>query len=230
MSAEHPPPTDPGHHGEPAPPPGPPAPPSAPPSVRRRIGPVAAAVAAGVLLLAGAGVAVAVVLSGGDDERDGDRADPDPTSSQDTTASPDETEPTLGVGETDLEGLLLAAGQAAGVVPGAIVAIEELAPGTTWRVNIEFNVPPTSTEVTVDGSGARVTGEEAVDDPDTLFLTPETVTAVVEAVSEETPGRVVKIESDDDRYLVTLLEGSGSKVELVVDTEFRVTDSDSDDD
>ena len=51
---------------------------------------------------------------------------------------------------------------------------------------------------------------------------------MVEAVTVDVPGRVVRVESDDDRYLVEVLTDSGSKLELVLDTEFRVTGTDTD--
>lgn len=229
MSNENTPPTPPSDHEDtaqltPAPAPAP----AAAPAPRRRTGILVAGVAAAVLLSAGVGAAFALALS--DDDGDDDITGFNTSSSQNDSNGfdgPSDGGATAANDETDLDGMLDAATQALTVAQGAVVAIEERSPGT-WRVDVQGG--GREYEVVVDGSGARVTEEDGDDDGDDLPLTSESVTSLVQAATANTAGRVVQIESDDNRYSVEVRTSSGSTVELDLDQSFQVVGTDRDDD
>lgn len=201
---------------------------AAAPAPRRRTGILVAGVAAAVLLSAGVGAAFALALS--DDDGDDDITGFNTSSSQNDSNGfdgPSDGGATAANDETDLDGMLDAATQALTVAQGAVVAIEERSPGT-WRVDVQGG--GREYEVVVDGSGARVTEEDGDDDGDDLPLTSESVTSLVQAATANTAGRVVQIESDDNRYSVEVRTSSGSTVELDLDQSFRVVGTDTDDD
>ena len=228
MSNENTPPTPPSDREDtaqltPAPAPAP----AAAPAPRRRTGILVAGVAAAVLLSAGVGAAFALALS--DDDGDDDVTGFNTSSGQDDSNGfdgPSNGGATAANDETDLEGMLDAATQALTVAQGAVVAIEERSPGT-WRVDVQGG--GREYEVVVDGSGARVTEEDGDDDGDDLPLTSEAVTSLVQAATASTAGRVVQIESDDNRYSVEVRTSSGSTVELDLDQSFQVVGTDDDD-
>ncbi len=232
MSNENTPPTPPSDHEDTAqltPAPAPEA--TAAPAPRRRTGILVAGVAAAVILSAGVGAAFALALS--DDDDDDDITGFNSSSSQsDSNGSngfdgPSDGGATAANDETDLDGMLDAATQALTVAQGQVVAIEERSPGT-WRVDVQGG--GREYEVVVDGSGARVTEEDDDDDGDDLPLTAESVTSLVQAANANTAGRVVQIESDDNRYSVEVRTSSGSTVELDLDQSFQVVGTDRDDD
>lgn len=231
MSNENTPPTPPSDHDDNAqltPAPAPET--TAAPVPRRRTGLLVAGVAAAVILSAGVGAAFALALS--DDDGDDDVTGFNNSSSQnDSNGSngfdgPSDGGATAANDETDLEGMLDAATQALTVAQGEVVAIEERSPGT-WRVDVQGG--GREYEVVVDGSGARVT-EEDDGDGDDLSLTADSVTSLVQAATANTAGRVVQIESDDNRYSVEVRTSSGSTVELDLDQSFQVVGTDTDDD
>lgn len=234
MSNENTPPTPPSDHEDTAQLTPAPAPePAAAPAPRRRTGILVAGVAAAVILSAGVGAAFALALS--DDDDDDDVTGFNNSSSQNSNGSngsngfdgPSDGGATAANDETDLDGMLDAATQALTVAQGEVVAIEERSPGT-WRVDVQGG--GREYEVSVDGSGARVTEEDDDDDGDDLPLTAESVTSLVQAATANTAGRVVQIESDDNRYSVEVRTSSGSTVELDLDSSFQVVGTDRDDD
>ncbi|GAA1724078.1 PepSY domain-containing protein [Aeromicrobium alkaliterrae] len=208
--------------------PAPAAPPA--PAPRRRTGLVVAGVAAAVILSAGVGAAFALALSDDDDD---DVTGFNTSSNGQTNGGgngfdgPDGGGPTAANDETDLDGMLAAASQAVTVAQGDVVKIEERSPGT-WKVEVQGG--GREYEVVVDGSGARVVEEDDDDDGDDLPLTADSVSAIVEAANANTAGRVVQVESDDNRYKVEIRTSSGSTVGLDLDTSFQVVGSDRDDD
>ncbi|WP_229052628.1 hypothetical protein [Aeromicrobium sp. Leaf350] len=207
-----------------------PAAPAAP-APRRRGGLVIAGVAAAVILSAGVGAAFALALSDDDDD---DLTGFNTSSNGQTNGGngngfdgPSDGGATAASDETDLDGMIDAANQALTVAQGDVVAIEERSPGT-WRVDVQGG--GREYEVVVDGSGARVTEEDDDDDGDDLPLTADSVTALVQAANANTAGRVVQVESDDNRYTVEIRTSSGSTVELDLDQSFQVVGTDRDDD
>ena len=231
MSNENTPPTPPADHESseqltPAPAPAP----AAAPAPRRRTGVLVAGVAAAVILSAGVGAAFALALS--DDDDDDITGFNSSSSQNDSNGSngfdgPRDGGATAAGDETDLDGMLDAATQALTVAQGEVVSIEERSPGT-WRVDVQGG--GREYEVVVDGSGARVTEEDDDDDGDDLPLTADSVTSLVQAANANTAGRVVQIESDDNRYSVEIRTSSGSTVELDLDQSFQVVGTDTDDD
>ncbi|MCK5892549.1 hypothetical protein [Aeromicrobium sp.] len=230
MSNENTPPTPPADHEPteqltPAPAPAP----AAALAPRRRTGLLVAGVAAAVILSAGVGAAFALVVS---DNDDGDITGFTTSGQNDSNGSNGFDGPrgggaTAANDETDLDGMLDAASQALTVAQGDVVKIEERSPGL-WRVDVQGG--GREYEVVVDGSGARVTEEDDDDDGDDLPLTADSVTALVAAATANTAGRVVEIESDDDRYSVEIRTSSGSTVELDLNQSFQVVGTDRDDD
>lgn len=233
MSNENTPPTPPSDHEDTAqltPAPAPAPEPATTPVPRRRTGILVAGVAAAVILSAGVGAAFALALSDDDDDDvTGFNTSSSQNDSNDSNGfdGPNDGGATAANDETDLDGMLDAANQALAVAQGEVIAIEERSPGT-WRVDVQGG--GREFEVVVDGSGARVTEEDDDDDGDDLPLTADSVTAVVQAATASTAGRVVQIESDDNRYSVEVRTSSGSTVELDLDQSFQVVGTDADDD
>jgi len=186
-------------------------------------------VAAAVLLAAGAGAGITLALNDGDD----DDITGFNSSSQSNGSNgngfdgPNDSAPTAADGETDLDGMLDAATQALTVAQGDVVKIEERSPGS-WRVEVQGG--GREYEVLVESSGARVVEEDDDDDGDDLPLTADIVRSLVDAATANTAGRVVQVESDDNRYQVDVRTSTGANVELELDQDFRVVGTDVDDD
>lgn len=191
---------------------------------------LAAGIVAGLLVAGGVGAAIAVGVTGDDDQGDSaasGSATPGPEPTPSATAGDQDTAEDV----SDVDAIVSAIDAARVVADGLPVGVEERSDGT-WRVELE-DASGRETDVVVDESGARVVERDDDDDDDGMDgieLTRDVVQAVVDAATADTPGRVVEIQTDadadDDRFEVDVRTSDGRVVELDLDASYTVTDRD----
>ncbi len=184
-------------------------------------------VATGVLLAAGIGTGVAVVLTSGDDESPSPQrsATPDPEETDEPDRDRgDEPEPVDVDPMADAEALLLATGPALELQVGTPVSVAEVGP-EEYEVSIEYG--DVRYDFAIVGGVATPAGQTQLDEPEFLLLTIDAAFQIAEAAVAETPGRIVRLAVEDGEYVVGIAaDGDATEEtdEVRLDEDYEVID------
>lgn len=200
------------------------------------------------LILVGGGVAIGAEIADENDDDDrpsmsqGQRGDeqgqPGPSQggpgARDDRDEDDRNETTTLTGAASADELITVADAARAAGEGEVISIDA-EPNGEWDVQLETEAGD-ETEVTIDAQGAATVrsteAADANDEPQTVFLSDETIRDLVTAALAEQDGTVVEIDADDsatDPYDVSILTADAQLIELHFDADLALVGTDTDD-